>query len=452
MKRWAGAERGSGGAVTRRRVLAGIAGLASIGGVTAVTACGAGSGGGAAPPAAGTQPARITWWSNLGDQHPESLTRVKIIEEFNAASAPVEVLPEKFGASLTNIKAVIAADTAPDTYFIAWREGADVFLTGAVADLDAELKGDKEWGDLRKEIFPLLLETSMWKGKLTSMPIYTNNTITMWNNDLLQRAGLRAPAAGWTWDDFVDLAKRAGRPPELWGFELWADSSSFQNWYGTNGGRLLDKSGQKVTVGTPEAKETLQFMLDLAKRHGVSPLPRISTSRSQLFITGQAVFEDTGPYRLADIRKGGLTNFSAGAHPVHPKKKSRYATNGGHNLVVSKNKDAAKQQAGLALAKYMNRPVNQAKMCTILGTAIPVSRSALQLKEMVEYGKQDAQWRACLEEAPYGDRAPTLPSIVKLVAALDTAVADVMAEKTSVASALDGAQREMQLLLDADLG
>lgn len=196
---------------------------------------------------------------------------MKIIEEFNAASAPVEVLPQKFGASLTNIKAVIAADTAPDTYFIAWREGADVFLTGAVADLDAELKGDKEWGDL-------------------------------------------------------------------------------------------------------------------------------------------------------------------------------------HNLVVSKNKDAAKQRAGLALAKYMNRPVNQAKLCTILGTAIPVSRSALQLKEMVEYGKQDAQWRACLEEAPNGDRAPTLPSIVKMVAVLDTAVADVMAEKTAVASALDGAQREMQLLLDADLG
>ena len=47
--------------------------------------------------------------------------------------------------------------------------------------------------------------------------------------------------------------------------------------------------------------------------------------------------------------------------------------------------------------------------------------------------------------------APTLPSVVKMLAALDTAIADVMAEKTAVSSALDNAQREMQQLLDADL-
>jgi multiple sugar transport system substrate-binding protein len=296
-----------------------------------------------------------------------------------------------------------------------------------------------------------MLETSMWKGKLTSMPIYTNNTITMWNNDLLQRSGLRAPQTGWTWDDFVDMTKRAGRPPDVYGFELWADSSAFFNWYGTYGGRLLDQTGKKVSVNSAEAKETLQFMLDLGKRHGVSPMPRISTGRSQLFIQGRSVFEDTGPFRLADIRKGGITNFSAGSRPQHPKKKTRYAGNGGHNLVVTKMKDANKQRAGLSLAKYMNRPASQAKMCTILGTAIPVSRAVLQQKDMVEYGKQDLQWKACVDEAPYGDRAPTLPSIVKMLAALDTAITDVFADKTSVSSALDQAQREMQQLLDADL-
>ena len=91
---------------------------------------------------------------------------------------------------------------------------------------------------------------------------------------------------------------------------------------------------------------------------------------------------------------------------MHPKKGTRYATNGGHNLAVTKNKDAAKLQLGLALAKYMNRPANQAKMCTILGTAIPVSRSVLQMKEMVEYGKQDPQWKACVDEAPVPHQKP----------------------------------------------
>src|SRR5439155_3488714 len=177
----------------------------------------------------------------------------------------------------------------------------------------------------------------------------------------------------------------------------------------TYGGRMLEQAGKKVTVGSPEAKETLQFLFDLGKRQAILPLPRISTSRSQVFINGQAAFEDTGPFRLADIRKGGLTNFGAGPRPVHPKKGTRYATNGGHNLAVTKNKDAAKLQLGLALAKYMNRPANQAKMCTILGTAIPVSRAVLQLKEVVEHGKQDPQMKAWRGEGPVGDRAATLP-------------------------------------------
>ncbi len=432
--------------MTRRRLMAASTAAATAAAAGLSFACGQERSSG--PPAA-TQPVKITWWSNLGDQHPESKTRVQIIQEFNETHRPIEVVPEAFGADLTKIKTAIAGGTPPDTYFIAWREGAEVFLTGAVADLDAELKGDKEWSDQRRDIFPLMLDTSSWRGKLTSMPIYTNNSLLLWNTDLLQKAGLQPPRAGWTWDDFKDQAKRAGRPPDVWGFELWADSSAFFSWYGTAGGRLLDETGKKITISSPEAKETAQLMLDLG-RLGISPPQRLSTSRSQLFINGGSVFEDTGPYRLADIRKGGVS-FGVVSRPVHPTKKVRRSQNGGHNLVVTRMADAAKLRAGLALAKFMNRGSSQAEICAILGTAIPVSKSALQDKALIDYGKQDPQWKIFVDEAPYGDRAPTLPSIVKMLAVLDQAIGDFMAQKTSPAAALDEAQRQMQQLLDADL-
>ena len=41
---------------------------------------------------------------------------------------------------------------------------------------------------------------------------------------------------------------------------------------------MREQAGKKVTVGSPEAKETLQFLFDLGKRQAISPLPRISTS------------------------------------------------------------------------------------------------------------------------------------------------------------------------------
>ena len=430
---------------TRRRLLA----LTSIGAVAPVIAACGGAAGQAPPAAPSGRAVKITWWSNLGDQHPESKTRVQVIQDFNAANAPIEVVPEAFGADLTKIKTAIAGDTSPDTYFIAWREGAEVFLTGAVADIDAELKNDKDWGEQRKDFVPLMLDTSSWKGKLVSVPIYTNNTLTLWNTDLLQRSGLAEPKTGWTWEDFKELARRAGRPPEQWGYELWADSSAFFSWYGTAGGRLFDPSGQKVMINTPEARETGQLMLDLT-RLGINPPQRISTSRSQLFINGGAVLEDTGPFRLANIRDGKI-NFGVVSRPVHPQKKTRRAQQGGHNLVVAKNKDADRLRAGLSLAKYMSKGSTQAKICAILGTAIPVSRSALQAKELLDYGRQDPQWKVFADEAPYGDRAPTSPSVVKMLAVLDKAVNDFMSQSVSVTVALDEAQREMQQLLDADL-
>lgn len=421
--------------------------LASACGATG--ASGTDSGQAAAPAPVSSQPVKITWWSNLGDQHPESVARLQVINDFNAASKPVEVVPEAFGANLTKIKTAIAGDTPPDTYFIAWREGAEVFLTGAVADLDAEMKSDKQWTEQRKDMFPQMLATSTWKGKLTSMPIYTNDSTIIWNTDLLKKAGIADPKTGWTWDDFKETAKRAGNPPDVWGFELWADSSAFWNWYGTTGGRLLDQSGKKITIGSPEAKETMQLLLDLG-RIGVSPPERISKSRSQLFINGGSVFEDTGPYRMANIRDGGV-KFSVVSRPVHPKKKVRSVQEGGHNLVVTKIKDAAKLRAGLALAKYMNKGSSQAKICTALGTSIPVSQSALQSKEILDYAKQDPQWKLFADEAPYGDRSPTLPSIVKILAVLDTAINDVLGQKSGIDAAFDSANREMQQLLDADL-
>ena len=432
--------------MTTRRAMLGGMGTLSAG--LALAACGTGGESGAKP--AASQPVKITWWSNLGDQHPESVARVQIIKEFNTANAPIEVTPEAFGADLTKIKTAIAGGTPPDTYFIAWREGAEVFLTGAVADLDTELKNDKEWGEQRKDMFPLMLDTSSWKGKLTSMPIYTNNTLTLWNTDLLAKAGLQPPKVGWTWDDFKDLTKKSARPPDVWGYELWADSSAFLNWFGTSGGRLFDPAAKKVLVNTPEAKETGQLMLDLG-RLGISPPERISKSRSQLFINGGSVFEDTGPFRLADIRKPSNVKFEVVTRPVHPSKKVRRSQNGGHNLVVSKNSDTNKLRAGLALAKYMNKGVSQAKICAALGTSIPVSKSALQAKELLDYGKQDPQWKVFADEAPYGDRTGTTPSVVKMLQSLDKAIADFMAQKVSVSQALDDAQREMQQLLDADM-
>jgi multiple sugar transport system substrate-binding protein len=70
-------------------------------------------------------------------------------------------------------------------------------------------------------------------------------------NDLLQQAGVQMPAA--TWDDLLDAAKKAQRPPRVYGIghpvSNQSDSNVWQQIMRSYGARLADDAGKKVVLG-----------------------------------------------------------------------------------------------------------------------------------------------------------------------------------------------------------
>ncbi|MGH2351993.1 MAG: ABC transporter substrate-binding protein [Chloroflexota bacterium] len=421
---------------------------ASAGSVAALlaTACGAGSE--SAPQATSAQPVTVTYMSNLPETHPEGEARLSLLDEFtktNDGRITVSVDEGRASISLDKIKALAAGGTPPDLAYFAYYNTPEMFIAGATIDLETELKAEKDWGKQKADMFPAMLESSQWAGKLVGLPGYTNNQGMIYNIGLLTQHNVAAPKRGWTWDDFKTAASKITRPPDLWGANIaW---SAWNVYLGTAGSRPLSKDSRKMQLETPEMQQVIEFFLDLIKNNIMPP-----DGKNNFYQQAQndVAFENQGPYRIPTLRKNNAPAFGVVHAPVHPVKKEIHAPNGGHNMAVFREVPVERRHAAALVAKWMNAPHAQAIMC-IRATSLPVSKSALESKELQEYLKTDPELKGFVDLAPNGYRWPPLPSYAQITKAANDGVAAIMRQEVGVKDGLAKAQRETQLLLDEDV-
>jgi multiple sugar transport system substrate-binding protein len=426
---------------TRRTFVAGAGSAAAV----LAAACGTGSEG---APAAGTQPVTVTYMSNLPETHPEGEARLSLLQEFsdsNPAHITVNLSEAKGSISLDKITALAAGGTPPDLAYFAYYDCPGMYLTGATIDLEDELKTDKEWGKQRADLFPAMLESSLWNGKLVGMPGYTNNQGMIYNTGLLTQHNVAPPKKGWTWDDFKAAAGKITRPPGLWGADIaW---SAWNVYLGTAASRPVSKDNRKMQLDTIEMQQVMDLFLGLIRSNVMPPDGKNNFYQDA---KNDVAYENQGPYRIPTLRKNGAPPFGVVHAPVHPVKREIHAPNGGHSMAVFKEVPSDRRHAAAEVTKWMNAPHAQAIMC-IKATSIPVSRAAMDSKELQEYLKGDPELKGFIDLAPNGYRWPPLPSYAKITKAANDGVAAIMRQEIGVKDGLTKTQQETQVLLDEDV-
>ena len=277
---------------------------------------------------------------------------------------------------LAKVLTLIAAGQAPDMVSVA-TEGLQLMASkDLIVPLDSYVT--KDMASLKanyfNDIHPALIEAMMYQGHLYNMPDSFNAGSMFYNTGILQKAGIAAPSAGWTVDDFHTMAqgiKKAGGQalPFDWVVRLWGSWTSFLY---ANGGNLLEEgkysggdwlwskaydAGNPLIAGrqggwkwgAPTANsapsvEALQYVIDM-QRSGLSPSPDVGGGGTLqgLFSSGRIGMTIGGGFWAGGLTNAGMKNgsFDVQTFPSWKGNKSLFGTGGYSIFKSSQKKDAA---------------------------------------------------------------------------------------------------------------
>jgi multiple sugar transport system substrate-binding protein len=389
---------------------------------------------------------RIEYWEFLST--PEGKGRTQAIEEFNTVQNEITLEIVSIagqGAVPAKVAAAAAAGTPPDVMFLTWDNAAAFVGSAIIADIEQHLKLFRDWTARKQDAYPGILKAHYWQGRLASVPIYGSSFAMYYNTALLAERGLTEPRAGWTWEDFVDVARRASTPPDTYAVHFLAGGGIattvyWWNWAGSNGSALLSQDGTKASVTTPEVIAATQYLVDLAQKHGVMTLG------TNLFAQGKQVFETQGAYRIPTWQEANIP-FGAVPMPVKTKPHSYVAA---HHAMIFESNNADKRAAAAKLLLWALSPKVNARIVRMAGT-MPAYDATTREPEFTAYISSHPALKAFTQALGTSDALPLLPNAAQFYGTFGDQVARALKGEAGVREALTEAQQRLQIALDEAL-
>lgn len=272
---------------------------------------GAASGGDAAPAVV----LRVANWSGPGND-PRFLSLVRELDqEFErrhpGAKVQIEQIPGR-GVYEAKLMMMILSGNAPDVIQFDASSGAVFIDNGVLADLTPLIRGDPVFDP--NDYFPQAFDVARRGEAVYAVPLDFTPMVMFYNRRLFDAAGVPHPREGWTWDDFLETARKLtleaapGRPKQ-YGFNLLNHMPHWVMWLWNNGGDVVTPDGRHAAgaFDSPASIEAVRFLSDLALRHRVAPTPSEAAAAGvDLFLAEQAAMHLTGHWELIEYGRRGL--------------------------------------------------------------------------------------------------------------------------------------------------
>ncbi len=354
--------------MVNRRDLLRLGGLAALGATAAplLSACQGGSGGGSGGGGAQLQ---FMYWGSTFEQKAINAMLDKFEKDHEGSTVRPIYTPEEYD---TKMNTLVASKRPPDVAYMGSAIGYRLADQGKLVNLFDHF--DKYPGLAER-----LPGTYFWYGKDKTFGTQTANEVMLlwYNKKSLDDAGVEHPPASadkaWTWDQLVENAHkltvdREGKHPDESGFDpkqikQFGVSVNIEfpgMWYGllrSNGVDVVDESGKKCLLDTPEAIEVFQNLQDLIYKYHVAPTPAQTggdsapPSNVQLQTRRIAMVFD-GQWILLDMSQSDL-DYGIGVLPTYQEPMT--ASMGGASVIFSESKYP---EEAVELFMYHNDPAH----------------------------------------------------------------------------------------------
>lgn len=330
----------------------------------------------------------------------------KVFEKENPSiHVDVEVTP--WAQYWTKIEAASTGGTAPDIITMHSNESYRYMSNGALLNLDDLLKdGSIDLNNYKKGISDLYT----YEDSLYAIPKDVSTVALWYNKALFDEAGISYPDDTWTWDTFLDAAKKLTNSEK--GIYGYAASNNAQDDYNNfifqNEGTKLNEQRTASTFNTQNTVDALQWYIDLAVKEHVSPTSAQLSENdpAAMFQSGRVAMITHGSWMANQFKENDYTKKNADV-AVLPKGKTRAAQLNGLGYSISattKYPEEAKKFLTFMSSKEGN--TIQAEN----GTAIPAYEGLAEdwVESFPEFNAQ-----AFVDEIDYGVLRPFNQATIK---------------------------------------
>ncbi|MEK7269922.1 MAG: extracellular solute-binding protein [Planctomycetota bacterium] len=300
-----------------------------------------------------------------------------------------------FGGQATyeyKVRSDLLAGKGPDVFILPDKEAPNFAHQGLLLDLTA--LADGQGGIDRADFYPQTLQAWTYEGGLAGLPHQWAVGVLIVNADLFEKEGI-ALDDDWDWDAFAAAAKKLtkdtngdGRIDRYGCRRAFPDYALIPIW--ASGGEVVDPTGTKARLNTPEAVRAIRWYAGLSTSgHSMIPYPEdVATTNDavDLFATKRLAMLEGANWMVKFLEQVRDFRWEIMRFPKCPatgKRATRFSAD-----AVSIWKDTPHPREAFMLAKAFTEPPWQ-RMVAQMGDFIPSRRS---IAESPYFLRDDTPW------------------------------------------------------------
>ena len=178
---------------------------------------------------------------------------------------------------IARLSTAFAGGAPPDLFLMNYRFYGQFAVKGVLESLQPYLDSSDVFR--ADEFYPQAMEAFQVDGEQICMPQNISSLVVYYNKDLFDEAGLSYPDEGWTWADFLRMAKAltvdvdGDGVTDRYGVGMDPEVIRLAPFIWSSGAELVDDETDptRFAVDTPTAIQAMQDFFDLHSVHGVAP-------------------------------------------------------------------------------------------------------------------------------------------------------------------------------------
>jgi multiple sugar transport system substrate-binding protein len=172
-----------------------------------------------------------------------------------------------------------------------------------------------------KDFSPAALDGYKLNGAIGALPYDFGPLLIFYNKDIFDKYGVPYPKDNWTWDDFVNIAKKLTKSADkIYGFGAMADVWWNNPFILANGGTWFDTAKGELSVNNPKAIQAIQWVADIINVHKASPTiaEQAAMGVFDRWYAGTLAMKEDGPWDLMNSKSRCKFKWGVAAFPLSP--------------------------------------------------------------------------------------------------------------------------------------